>query len=108
MPVRPRHRTRPVGAIAAVTGGAALVLALVLGTTRYGWITMIRFNRRERALDREMLVNLARNEILQQERSRLLRDRAYLESKAREELGMVRAGEISYRFYRADSLKKRP
>jgi len=108
MPVRPRHRTRPYKAIAVVIGGAALALALVLGATRYGWITMIRFNRRERALDREMLVNLARNEILQQERARLLRDKAYLEAKAREELGMVRAGEISYRFYRADSLKKRP
>jgi len=108
MPVRPGHRTRPYRAIAAVIGGMALVLALVLGATRYGWITMIRFNRRERALDREMLVNLARNEILQQERYRLLQNRAYLESKAREELGMVRAGEISYRFYRADSLKKRP
>jgi cell division protein FtsB len=108
MPVRPGHRTRPYRVIAAVIGAVALVLTLVLGTTRYGWITMIRFNRRERALDREMLVNLARNEILQQERARLLRDRAYLESKAREELGMVRAGEISYRFYRADSLKKRP
>jgi cell division protein FtsB len=108
MPARPRHRTRPYRTIAAVGGGAALVLALVLGTTRYGWITMIRFNRRERALDREMLVNLAHNEILLQERARLMQDRAYLEAKAREELGMVRAGEVSYRFYRADSLKKRP
>jgi cell division protein FtsB len=108
MPVRPGHRTRPYRVIAAVIGAVALVLTLVLGTTRYGWITMIRFNRRERVLDREMLAGLARNEILKQERSRLLRDRSYLEARAREQLGMVKAGEVSYRFYRADSLKKRP
>ncbi|MDI6739094.1 MAG: septum formation initiator family protein [Candidatus Edwardsbacteria bacterium] len=108
MPARARHRPRPYKPIAVLIGGAAVILALVLGTTRYGWITMIRFNRRERALDREMLVGLARNEILKKERSRLLHDKAYLEAKAREELGMVKPGEISYRFYRADSLKKRP
>ncbi|MCU0606911.1 MAG: septum formation initiator family protein [Candidatus Edwardsbacteria bacterium] len=109
MPPRPRRRPRPYRTIAVVAGGAVLALALVLGTTRYGWITMVRFDRRERALDRALLVELARIEILRQERARLLRDRRYLEAKAREELGMVRPGEVSYRFYRADSLrKKRP
>ncbi|HTY09265.1 MAG TPA: septum formation initiator family protein [Candidatus Edwardsbacteria bacterium] len=94
-------------AVTLVSGGIVLLL-LVLGTTRYGWITMIRFNKREARLDREILVNLAHNEILKQERLRLLRDRAYIEAKAREELGMVKPGEVSYRFYPADSLKKRP
>jgi cell division protein FtsB len=108
MPVRPGHRARSYRAIAAVIGAGALMLALVLGATRYGWITMIRFNRRERTLDREMLADLAHNEILKQERARLQHDRSHLEARAREQLGMVRPGEVSYRFYRADSLKKRP
>lgn len=108
MPLRPRRRPRPYRTIAAVTAVAVLALALLLGTTRYGWITMMRFDRRERSLDRALLVELARIELLRQERARLLRDRRYLEAKAREELGMVRPGEVSYRFYQADSIKKRP
>ncbi len=108
MTARPGHRARRARRIAAVAGGAAVLLAVMMGTTRYGWVTMIRFDRRERTLDRAILESLAHNEILKQERNRLLRDRSYLEAKAREELGMVRDGEVSYRFYRADSLKKRP
>ncbi len=108
MPARPRHRSRPLRLAAALVSGGVVVLLLVLGTTRYGWITMLRFNQREAALDREILVDLAHNELLKQERIRLLRDRSYLEAKAREQLGMVKPGEVSYRFYPADSLKKRP
>jgi cell division protein FtsB len=108
MPVRPQHRTRSLRRAAAVVSGGAVLLLLVLGTTRYGWITMLRFNKREAGLNREILINLAHNELLKQERIRLLRDRAYIEAKAREQLGMVRPGETSYRFYPADSLKKRP
>ena len=108
MPVRPRHRNQSLRLAAAVVSGGIVLLLVVLGTTRYGWITMIRFNKREARLDHEILVNLAHNELLKQERIRLLKDRAYIEAKAREELGMVRPGEISYRFYPADSLKKRP
>jgi len=108
MPVRPRHRNRSLRLAAALVSGGIVLLLVVLGTTRYGWITMLRFNKREARLDREILVNLTHNEILKQERIRLLKDRAYIEAKAREELGMVKSGEVSYRFYPADSLKKRP
>jgi len=85
-----------------------LALLLIFGTGPYGWINMIRLNRRQDRLRRELLVNMARNELLRREIKRMCRDSLYLESKARERYGMVKPGEISIRFYPADSLKTKP
>ena len=100
-------RLRRRGAAAAMAG-LAVVLLLVFGTGRYGWINMVRLNRRQSALQREILLNMVHNELLRREIRRMRRDRFYLEAKARENFGMVRPGEVSYRFYSADSLKKKP
>ncbi len=69
---------------------------------------MIRLDRQKSRIKHEMLLNLAHNEILCREIHRLKNDKLYIEANARENLGMVKPGEVSYRFYPADSIKKRP
>jgi cell division protein FtsB len=108
MPPTRRNKAARHRLLLALAAGVLMVLLLLFGTGRYGWISMIRLNRQERELQRSILVNLARNAILSHEIRRLQNDRFYLESKAREELGLVRPGEISYRILPADSGKKKP
>ena len=94
-----------------------LVLALILGITgvvvvsfglgNYGWIKMLKLHKRQASLKRQILVNLAHNEILMREIRLVSENRLVIEAMVRENLGMVRPGEISYRFYSSDSLRKR-
>jgi len=93
------------------------VLALILGITgvvvvsfglgNYGWIKMLKLHKRQASLKRQILVNLAHNEILMREIRLVSENRLVIEAMVRENLGMVRPGEISYRFYSSDSLRKR-
>jgi len=93
------------------------VLALILGITgvvvvsfglgNYGWIKMLKLHKRQASLKRQILVNLAHNEILLREIQLVSENRLVIEAMVRENLGMVRPGEISYRFYSSDSLRKR-
>jgi cell division protein FtsB len=103
---RPRERRNRI--LAAALLGALAALLVIFGTGPYGWINMVRVNRQQARLRRELMVNMARNELLRREIKRMREDSLYLESKARERYGMVRPGETSYRFYPADSLKTRP
>jgi cell division protein FtsB len=94
-----------------------LVLALILGATgvvivyfglgNYGWIRMLKLHKRQASLKRQIIVNLAHNEILKREISLVQENRLFIESRVREDLGMVKPGEISYRFYSADSLHRK-
>jgi len=94
-----------------------LVLALVLGATgvvvvsfglgNYGWIRMLKLQRRQAALKRQIIVNLAHNEILKREIGLVRENRLFIEARVRENLGMVRPGEVSYRFYSPDSLDRK-
>lgn len=94
-----------------------LVLALVLGATglvvvyfglgNYGWIKMLKLHRRQGSIKNQIIVNLAHNEILKREIRLIQENRLFLEARVRENLGMVRPGEVSYRFYSPDSLKKK-
>jgi len=88
--------------------GALAAFLVIFGTGPYGWINMVRVNRRQSRLKRELMVNMVRNELLRREIKRMKEDSLYLESKARENYGMVKPGETSYRFYPADSLKRKP
>ncbi len=106
--VRQPGRRRNTTKLLALLLVGLVMVGLWFGRGRYGWITMFRLQRQERRLHREMLANLARCEILEREVRRLRQDREYLELQARENLGMVKPGETSYRFVPADSLKKRP
>ena len=93
------------------------MLALILGITgvvvvsfglgNYGWIKMLKLHKRQASLKRQILVNLAHNEILMREIRLVSENRLVIEAMVRENLGMVRPGEISYRFYSSDSLRKR-
>ncbi|MBI4726552.1 septum formation initiator family protein [candidate division TA06 bacterium] len=92
-----------------------LVLALVLGATgvvvisfglgNYGWIKMLKLHKRQAYLKRQIIVSLAHNEILKREIRLVQENRLFIEALVRENLGMVRPGEVSYRFYSSDSLK---
>ncbi len=94
-----------------------LLLALILGVTgvvvvsfglgNYGWIKMLKMHKRQTSLKRQILVNLAHNEILMREIRLVSENRLVIEAMVRENLGMVRPGEVSYRFYSSDSLRKR-
>jgi cell division protein FtsB len=103
---RMRERRRKI--LAAALLGILAGLLVVFGTGPYGWINMVRVNRRQDRLRRELLVNMVRNELMRREIKRMKEDSLYLESKARERYGMVKPGETSIRFYQADSLKSKP
>lgn len=102
------HRNRQRKIFLTLTLSLLLITLIFLGMGRYGWVAMIRLDRQKSRIKYEMLVNLAHNEILCREINRLKNDKLYIEANARENLGMVKPGEVSYRFYPADSIKKRP
>ncbi len=108
MPAGGRARGRRRRLLAAVMLGALAAFLVIFGTGPYGWINMVRVNRQQARLRRELMVNMARNELLRREIKRMKEDSLYLETKARERYGLVKPGETSYRFYPADSLKSRP
>ena len=94
-----------------------LALALILGITGvvvvsfglgdYGWIKTIKLRKRQASLKRQIIVNLAHNEILKREIRLVREDRLVIEALVRENLGMVKPGEVSYRFYSSDSLNRK-
>jgi cell division protein FtsB len=92
--------------ILALAIAAMALVVIVFGTGPYGWINMLRLNRQQAWLNRRILRDLAHNEILKREIGLLRENRLFIEAKIREDLGMVKPGEVSYRFYPADSLKK--
>lgn len=100
-----RSRTRRRRIAAAILLGALAALLVVFGTGPYGWINMIRINRRQAWLKRQLMVGMARNELLRREIKRVREDSLYLEALARERYGLVKPGDSSIRFYPADSLK---
>ncbi len=100
-----RSRTRRRRIAAAILLGALSALFFVFGTGPYGWINMIRTNRRQARLKREIIVIMARNELIRREIKRIREDSLYLETLARERYGLVKPGDSSIRFYPADSLK---
>jgi cell division protein FtsB len=92
--------------ILALAIAAMALVVIVFGTGPYGWINMLRLHRQQAWLNRRILRDLAHNEILKREIGLLRENRLFIEAKIREDLGMVKPGEVSYRFYPADSLKK--
>jgi cell division protein FtsB len=102
----PAHRRKPYFGLLVLS--VLIVIALWFGRGKHGWLTMIGLQNQERRLHRERLASLARCEILERDIRRLRNDREFLELQARENLGMIRPGETSYRLIPADSLKKKP
>jgi cell division protein FtsB len=84
--------------LGSLLGGAYLLLSLIfsdMGLLKHR--TMLRIERR---LEEEQETLTGENERLRQEIEALRSDPGAIERAARERLGMVRPGEIVYRFYR--------
>ena len=78
-----------------------LIVLITLGYTvfgEHGLIRMVRYKRQTQKLVKQSDNLKAENENLRQEIERLKNDRAYIERLAREELGMVKNGELVYQF----------
>jgi len=89
--------------ILGITG----VVVVSFGLGNYGWIKTIKMHKRQAYLKRQIMVNLAHNEILKREIQLVQENRLVIEALVRENLGMVKPGEVSYRFYSSDSLSRK-
>jgi cell division protein FtsB len=82
-----------------IVGGLAvlyLVVPLLLGET--GIISYFKLRRTERALTAEIETLAQQNQALTEEVRRLKSDPETIERVAREQLGLVRPGEVVYKF----------
>jgi cell division protein FtsB len=83
-----------------------LVCVYTIGGER-GAIHLWRLRAEKAKLNEQNYYLQKENEALRQRISRLRNDNAYLEKLAREELNLVRPGEIIYRFPSADAQRRR-
>jgi len=87
----------------------ALLLSLSLFTTfgERGLLHLWRLRGEQGKLDDSNFLLQKENEVLRERIHRLRHDDLYLEKIAREDLGLVRPGEIIYRFASAESKRNR-
>ena len=81
-----------------VLGGLILVLAVVTVVGERGAIHLWRLRGEKNRIDEQNYRLQKENEALRQRVSRIRNDNHYLEKLAREELNLVRPGEVIYRF----------
>ena len=79
-------------------GGLILLLAVVTVVSERGAIHLWRLRGEKSRIDEQNYRLQKENEALRQRVSRIRNDNHYLEKLAREELNLVRPGEIIYRF----------
>jgi cell division protein FtsB len=93
-----------------VTGLCSLLVALFLFTTfgERGILHIQRLNEEKRELDEKNYLLQKENSALRERIKRLRHDNLFLEKIAREELGLVRPGEIIYRFAPEQRKRNRP
>jgi cell division protein FtsB len=91
-----------------VLGFFVLTLCLVTAVGDRGVLHLWRLREEKAKLDEENYRLQRENEDLRQRISKLRNDNFYLEKIAREELNLVRPGEIIYRFPPAEPKKNRP
>lgn len=86
-----------------------LLVSLSLFTTfgERGLVHLWRLRAEQRKLDDSNFLLQKENEVLRERIHRLRHDNFYLEKIAREDLGLVRPGEIVYRFAAAESKRNR-
>lgn len=78
-----------------------ILVLLILGFTIFGengLVNLIRLKKRTQALAHKADRLKAKNQVLEEDIGRLKTDPAYIESLAREELGMVKPGELVFQF----------
>jgi cell division protein FtsB len=81
-----------------VLGGLILLLAVVTAVGERGAIHLWRLRGEKSRIDEQNYRLQKENEVLRQRVSRIRNDNHYLEKLAREELNLVRPGEVIYRF----------
>ena len=81
-----------------VLGGLILLLAVVTAVGERGGIHLWRLRGEKSRIDEQNYRLQKENEVLRQRVSRIRNDNHYLEKLAREELNLVRPGEVIYRF----------
>lgn len=86
-----------------VLGGLILLLAVVTGVGERGAIHLWRLRGEKSRIDEQNYRLQKENEVLRQRVSRIRNDNHYLEKLAREELNLVRPGEVIYRFPKSKS-----
>jgi cell division protein FtsB len=90
-----------------VLGFFILSLCVLTAVGERGVLHLWRLNGEKAKLDEENYRLQRENETLRQRISKLRNDNSYLEKLAREELSLVRPGEIIYRFPPAENRKNR-
>jgi cell division protein FtsB len=90
-----------------VLGGLILLLAVVTVLGERGAIHLWRLRGEKSKIDEQNYRLQKENEALRQRVSRIRNDNHYLEKLAREELNLVRPGEVIYRFPKSKPDKDR-
>ena len=88
---------RQGGIAAAVAALSLLFLSTVVG--EHGLLHLWKLRQEQRTLEAEVFTLLRGNEELRHRLARLQTDAEFLEKVAREELGLVKEGELIYEFY---------
>src|SRR5918993_985791 len=88
-------------------GGLILLLAVVTVVGERGAIHLWRLRGEKSRIDEQNYRLQKENEVLRQQVSRIRNDNHYLEKLAREELNLVRPGEVIYRFPKSKTDKDR-
>lgn len=86
-----------------------ILILIILGFTVFGengLLNLVRYQRQRQALVQESARLREENEQLKKEIELLKSDRGYIERLAREELGMVKPGELVFQF--AEQREQRP
>jgi cell division protein FtsB len=97
----------PQRSLLYVLGVGIILLSFITIVGERGVFHLWRLKGEKRRLDEQNYRLQKENESLRQRISRLRHDDLYLEKVAREELNMVRPGEIIYRFPPSDPKKTR-
>jgi cell division protein FtsB len=84
-------------------GSLILLLSLVTVVGDRGLLHLWRLRGEKSRIDEQNYRMQSNNEILRQRIGRVKHDNYYLEKLAREELNMVRPGEVVYRFSKSES-----
>jgi cell division protein FtsB len=91
-----------------IFGALLALITLVTLVGERGALHLWRLRGEKKHLDEQNYRLQKENELLRQRLARLRNDDHYLEKLAREELNLVRPGEVIYRFSRPDSRGARP
>ncbi|MGH7964554.1 MAG: FtsB family cell division protein [Candidatus Binatia bacterium] len=90
---------RRLGLFATLAVFSLLFLSTILG--RHGLLHLWKLHQEQRALEAEAFTLLRGNEELRSRIARLQTDGEFFEKVVRERLGLVREGELVYRFRRS-------